>query len=438
MRRTARQALARAVAVVAFKDAQPFRQSVFDYLAGHSRTVQLSRGLYRRLPLPASTVMVGGYGILSFLAVRLPGEGRVVAVGAYRNEHRQFDELERILGERIGRVDLASAGALSPASWAALVRVLRRHGPLLRAAVEELGAADRAHRDFLVGARVAATTGHFLRFWDAWEQQPPAVVLVSSDSNPYAMGATEAAHARGIPTVYITHGHIPDGPPELDVDLSIVDGPAVLRVYDESQGRRGAAVFKGAEGAHRPLQTAGLRSGEPLTVGLFGSLIVDWDVLRDTLDRLVATLRPARLLLRLHPNQTIRDPRALERLGLDRPALAGVVEVSDGATVLTDDAARCDLVVVGESSAHLTLLKFGVPTVHVPGLDLVPRDFYRFLVERMVCAFDTVEAVDPLVVADFYEDPDWPRRFRGFDASYGRGSLDEEVRAALLALVEGP
>lgn len=434
-RRSPRAALQRALEVVAFKDAQPFRQAVFDYLAGHRAPVRVARQVYGLLPGRASSVLVGGYGLAAFLGVRMPRPSRVVAVGAYRNEERQFAELERILGEPIGRVVLGPRHALHPASLAALARSLRDQRALLRVAAAEVDRINRAHGNMLVGCRVAAAAGHTLRFLDALPGSGAQVVLVSSDSNPYAMGAAEAATALGLATAYVTHGHIPDGPPAIDFDLTIVDGPAVLRVYDESQGRQGASVFRGAEGEQRPLSTAGLRAGRPLTVGLFCSLIVDFDVLRATLDRLVHHLRPARVLLRLHPNLTIRDPRALDRLQLGRPHLAGVVEVSDGATVLTADAARCDLVVAGESSAHLSILKYGVPTVHLRGLDLVPHDFYRFLAEKIVPAVDPVESLDPLALARFYEDPGWAARFRGFDASYGVGSLDAAVRAALHALL---
>ncbi len=49
-------------------------------------------------------------------------------------------------------------------------------------------------------------------------------------------------------------------------------------------------------------------------------------------------------------------------------------------------------------------------------------------------AVDPVESLNPLALARFYEDPGWAARFRGFDASYGVGSLDAAVRVALHAL----
>lgn len=423
--------LRQAVEIVAFKDAQPFRQAVFDYLAAHRPDVRAARALYRRLPAgPFSTAFVGVYGLHAFLAVDLPRGSRLVAVGAYRNEGRQFDHLQRLLGEPIGRADLSNRAALRPASLRALARLLSDPAPLLQA-VALVHEQDRRHRDFLVGCRVAATAGTHLRFAQLLDGHDAVAILLSSDSNPYAMGAASAAREAGLRTVYVTHGHIPDGPPPLDFDLSIVDGPAVLRVYDESQGRRGAVAFKGAEGEERPMDTRGLRADRPLVLGLFMSLIVDWAAFAPLFRRLRERLRPARIVLRLHPNEVIRDPRALSALDLDE-----TVELSGGERVLTDDAARCDLVIAGNSSAHLTLLRYGVPTVYLPGLDLVPHDFYRFLWHRIVAEAAGPGAIDRTALAAFYEDPDWARRFRDFDAGYGNPAVDEGVRQALQALLE--
>lgn len=433
--------LRRALETVAFKDSQPFRQRVFDYLAGHQPAVRLARRAYRGLrhgpleALPLSTLFVGVYGLRAFLCLELPEGHRLVALGEYRNEERQFAWLEQVLGEPIGRARVGSELLGRPESLQALGRLVRQGAALAEAAalVREL---DREHGDFLVGARVAATAGVYLRVAQRLQEHPLTAVLVSSDSNPLAMGAAWAARAAGRRTIYVTHGHIPDGPPRLDFDLSIVDGPAVLRVYDDSQGRAGAVVFKGAEGGYRPMHTSGLRADRPLVLGIFMSLIVDWARFAPLFDEIRAVLRPAKIILRLHPNQAIRDPRALDHLDLDDPALDVPVEVSLGETVLTDEAARCDLVLVGNSSAHLTLLRFGVPTACLAGMDLVPHDFYRFLRQRIVPELQRIEELDRAAIAAFYEDPAWAERFRDFDASYQREGCAQRVRQAMLEILE--
>lgn len=429
--------LRRALDVVAFKDAQPFRQKVFDYLSGHRGSVRLARRGYEALragplaDLPLSTLFVGAYGLRAFLCLELPRGHRLVALGEYRNEERQFHWLEEVLGEPIGRARVDSALLWSPASLRALRRLLEQDRALLVLAATEVRALDRRHGDFLVGARVAAAAGVYLRTTQALREHDLVAVLVSSDSNPLAMGAAWAARDEGRRTLYVNHGHIPADPPHLDFDLSILDGPALLQVYQDSQGQRGAVVYKGAEGEVRPMHTRGLRADRPLVLGIFMSLIVDWAAFASLFEAIRRVLRPERIILRLHPNETIRDPHALDHLDLDEH-----VEISLGEAVLTVEAARCDLVLVGNSSAHLTLLRYGVPTAYLPGLDIVPHDFYRFLELGIVPAFERVEDVDRHAIAAFFEDPAWVERFRHFDPSYPDGSCAPAVRRAMLEVLE--
>lgn len=429
--------LRRAVEIVAYKDAQPFRQAVFAYLAGHQPAARGAQRLYAALrAAPAvggahpSAALVAAYGLLAFLRLELPRGHRMVAVGEYRNEERQFAWLEAVLGEELGRASGDGRLALRAESARALAALLAEPA-LLREALAHVAEVDRAHADFLVSARCAQTAGVWLRARQLLRGHDARAILVSSDSNPLAMGVAWAARDAGRRTVYINHGHIPDGPPRLDFDLSILDGPALLRVYEESQGYAGAVVYKGAEGEQRPMDTAGLRADRPLVLGVFMSLIVDWPAFGALFQRIRAALRPARVILRLHPNEVIRDPRALDHLDLD-----AAVEVSRGEAVLTHEAARCDLVLAGNSSAHLTLLRYGVPTACLPGMDLVPHDFYRFLRLGIVPEVPAPEALDRLALAAFFDDPAWAGRFRSFDAGYQAEELSPGVRAAVRALLE--
>ena len=432
-------ALLRALRTVRNKDAWSFRQAVFQDLASRKPAVRAAVGVHRALGASrASTLLVSAYGLSSYLGVRAPGGGApVLAVNAYRNEERQLDWLAGLLGEgAIDRVQLDARAALSREGLAALADLLAHPGDVRRA----LRVIHRfnAEGNFLVSCRVASTLGYYLRLKPLLAAHPARATLVSSDTNPYAMGLSYAARDLGRPTIYVTHGHIPDGPPPLDFDLSILDGPAVLRVYEDMGPTRGAVVYKGAEGACRPMDTSGLRAarraprGGDLNVGVFLSLMLDWDTIGPLLRAVRERLNPARLLVRLHPNRIIRPDDYRERLLADELGL----EISTGDSVLLADAERCDVVLTGNSSCHLSLLKYGVPTVYNRQLDTVPHDFYRFIAERMVLEVPELSALDPSAVADFYDDPGWAARFAFFDASYGRAQseLDAAVTEAVRAL----
>lgn len=422
--------LSRALRVVAAKDRGAFRNAVFEDLSSHRPTVRLARAAHRVLGKGRlSSLLVAGYGLKSFLAVAPPARrAPIVTVAAYANEKRQFADLAAILGrEALAAISIENGALARPAAWGALGAALA-HPRTVRRAFRIIHRVNR-REGFLVACRLASTLGYYLRFVRLLPATRARAVLVSSDSNPYAMGLCAAARRQRMATLYVTHGHIPDGPPRLDFDLSILDGSAVLRVYEESGPVGGAVVFKGAEGRYGPMRTGGLRGGR-LAIGVFLSLISDWARLAGLLAEIQRSLRPARLLVRFHPNELVRPRDALARLG----RVPGLM-VSRAERVLLDDAAQCDLVIAANSSCHLTALKLGVPTVHLHGLDAVPHDFYRFLRHRMVFECARVADIDPLRIAEFYEDPGWARRFAFFDASYPGADRGPLVRAAVAALV---
>lgn len=426
--------LARAARVVAFKDRQPFRQAMFAYLAGHRRTVSAVLAAYRPVQgTPLSTLAIAGYGVIAFLGLDAPdADADLWSVAAYRNEERQFEFVQRAAPElRVAAMRLRPRPTLrtlraTAAAAGAIVRRPSRLGPLWRT-VERHDRRD----GFLVACRVASTLGYYLRAHRELASahgQGVRAVLVSSDSNPYAMGVAAAARALGRRVVYITHGHLPEGPPPLDVDLALLDGPALRRVYERAGPVRGLVVFKGAEGELRPMREKRPPS-RGLVVGVFASILVDWPSFWARVLEIEAALKPERLIVRLHPNTVIRDPAAL-RL---KPTLRHL-EISGGESILTEDAAACDLVVAGNSSCHLTVLRFGVPSVYVPGLDTVPHDFYRFLEDGLIPWVTRAGELDYDAITRFYDAPDWPRRFADYDPAY---TIPGEAPPAPSAVGEG-
>ncbi len=422
--------LLRAAAVVAFKDSQPFRQRVFAYLQSNRWLVRTVVGLHRRLGRSRlSSLMILGYGLKAFVGVAVPAGRRVWAIAAYRNERRQFDWLAGVGGEAPGFVDVSGRALLRPSGWLALLK-----GALSWRDVRFF--FRQVHRvnqrgDFLIAARVASTLGYYLRLKPLVATSTMEVAWVSSDSNPYAMALWAAARSAGRKVVYVTHGHLPEDPPLADFDLTLLDGPACADVYERSHGIRGQVVFRGSEGTYRPLDLEGLAKDAP-TVGVFMSLITDWPTFAALLPRIRDALNAKEIVLRMHPNKAIRDPNAMD-------AIAGLegITVSDGERVLLEDAARCDLVVAGSSSCHLTVLKHGVPTAYVNGLDLCPHDFYRFLEDRIVPGFDTPEALNRDTIRALYSDASWEERFARYDAAYPNRDCDGEVRHALKSLRSG-
>lgn len=419
-----RASLERVCAIVAHKDAQPLRRALFARKAAITPAIRAALATWAGLRgTAARTAFVAGYGALALARLQAPvDDGPIWSMAEYDNEARQIDALARLAPElgfsrlRLGPVSAgAAAKALREAAGRDAYRLLEHH---VRGG------------DFLVAARVASTLGHALAAERLLGRSRARAVLVSSDTNPATLGVVGAAEALGRRTCFVTHGFVAESPPPLAFDLSILDGPAVRDVYARAGEIRGRVVFRGVEGRARPLRTGALRRGVG-TLGVFLSILFDAGALARHLETLRARLAPERMLLRLHPNRAMRDP-AWAR-GID---LRGVV-VSDGARSIAEDCDACDLVAAGSSSAHLSALKLGVPTIYVPGLDEVPDDYYGFVARGVVPRLAPGEPLDGARLAQFYEAPAWGGAFASFDAAYPdrQDECDDEVRRALRSLV---
>lgn len=419
-------ALERACAVVAWKDAQPLRRALFRRKAEATPAVRAALAAWRGLGTGRrARAYVGAYGARSYFGVTPPeAPADVWSIAQYANEARQLHALAALApgGTRLAhvRLDALSMPHAQPDAG-------------VRRAARELVARHAAGGDFLVAARVASTAGYFLRLLPAIERAAPRAVWVSSDANPYAVALTGAARARGVRTCFVTHGHVAEEPPPLDVDLALLDGPVLRDVYARAGPITGEIAYRGVEGRVRPMSTEGLRAG-PATLGVFTSILVDWPTLGRAIARLRAAYAPRRVVLRMHPNREMRDPRWHHHV--DREGLV----VSDGARAIEEDALACDLVVAGSSSVHLTVLKLGVPSLYVRGLDEVPDDYYGFAAQGIV-ADARLEALPGRdAIAATFDDPAWPARFARFDAAYPdrQAACDADVARALARLVEGP
>lgn len=416
------QHLLRACEIVAQKDTQPLRRALFEQLSSRTPALRAARAVWERLgPGGLGAAFVGTLALERVLEVRFPGQDAdLLAVGKYENERRQF----------------AALGALDPTlhvSAIALRPSINGGPPRLDASVLREGwSAIRDYAnggDFLVAARVAETVGYYLAMLPQLARHRAPAVLVSSDTNPYATAFVHAARRLGRKTCFVTHGHVAEGPPPLDFDVSLLDGPAVRDVYQRAGPIRGAVVFKGSEGVVAPMDASRLADGAK-TLGVVLSILVDWRRVATLVRRLQTELRPKRTVVRLHPNRTLRDPRWAEAFD---PA---TVRVSMGQNTLVDDVAGCQLVVAGNTSAHLTVLKAGIPTVYLPGVDEIGEDYYGFVRDGIVAAAND-GSIDIAEIRRFYDDPGWPARFARFDAGYPdrQAACDRAVVEALRGLV---
>ena len=252
----------------------------------------------------------------------------------------------------------------------------------------------------------------------------PKAILVANDHSALPLGFASAARSLGIKTMYIQHAHITYDLPYLRFDLAILDGECALDIYKD-QGSIGNTkiIYRGLEGREREMNTKPLQQNKQLSVGLFVNIFEAQDLYK-VLEDLLSNSFVNNVILREHPAFP---------LDIKQSDLPKNVSLAAHETSLWDDALKCDLVVGGNSSFHLSVLKFGVPTVFYNDLDYIKYDDYSFIKHDIVYEVENLKSLDLRHVAKYYDDQQWIKRFQYFDAGYKLGDnvLKNSVRKVI-------
>ena len=430
--------LRRAIQIVIRADSDPARQVLFANLMQARLAVRLAYRVHGLLMGTwASALLISAYGLAYFVRISPPvmGGARILAAAEHVNARRQVarvaawmdDGAVRCVRTRSGLSDITAAVVSLTAQTS------RRH--LLRT-LRIVRVLDRRH-GFLVACRSAAAIAWYARTTFILRRDRPDAVLVSSDSNPEEVGFAAAAHALGIPRVFVSHAYPTPFSPPLDFSLSILEGEAAAEARMKKGPIKGAVVLAGVEGEWAPLDAG--RFGRPNPViGIFAPKALSWTTLAAIIADCRARFGARRIVIRWHPSRL--DPaRHLHALG----DLSGLEESPMGAA-LPDVARRCDWVIADENSnVHLPVLKLGIPTVAVRRLGLYPEsrsDMYGFAAAGIV--FPPVSSIRDISAEAFtaFFAEGWTKRFRRYDASYLRPQADigAQVRQALEHLLETP
>ena len=397
--------LYQALKIIVKKDSWQFRQSVFKELRKQNLTIRTISSIYKIMPAPFKALMLYSYGFFSFL--RFPSTKclkPILALYEYQNEKRQLDFLERIAGNSLIEIRKCSGVYFCTNFFNTIPFILLTKISFFLMLAKKY--------DFLVGCRTSSALFYFVASKRILKRNKIQATIVSSDTNPYAMGLTWAAKSMRLKTLYINHGHIPEGPPRLFFDYAFLDGNALLDVYKRTSPTSTKVIFKGCEGDYRPLNLSALKN-DSIRIGVFQSLITDTDLFLNIINQLRSKSFVKSILVRLHPNLVIRNKKIVKKISQMKD-----VQLSYANELATCDLKNCDLVIAGNSSVHLTSLKFGVPSIYLNQIDIVPHDFYLLLKNNIIPYFDSVDEIDLDKVIDFFNE-NWPKAFQYFDASYG-------------------
>ncbi len=366
--------------------------------------------------------MVFIYGLKSFLVTKEIKESTpIISSSIYKNEKRKFALIESCIGpKQISPLSFSWLGVLNFSLYIKVLGFLLE-GKLLRILCKLV----RKH-DFLVACRASSLIFYYLRIVQMELNPKVAYSLVSSDSNPYALGTSFAFLKKNLKTIYITHGHLPEAPPRNFFDFSFFDGEAMADVYKRMGEIKGKYFLIGAEGSYNPLDLSGLKK-ENKCIGIFLSLVTDWSSLGLLVGQVSEVFKTDRILVRLHPNEIIRDKKGVKFL-----ETIPNVTISTAETLAIDDIKSCDLIITGNSSVHLTILKYGKPTLYVKGVDAVPHDFYRFVEKGIIPYLEDLSFYRLDDMLQFYSGS-WTKKFEYFDSSYPYNSVNKDYSKESIA-----
>ena len=350
---------------------------------------------------------IGCFGNFSFITKM---NNSTASYFAYKNEKRQIDFIETVLNKKI----IKNKRTFSILHYFTGYRLVLFF--ILSSKFSNILKYLIKNNSFLVTCRCTELLALYLKFdKDLKASKQIKNIIVSSDSNPYALAAILAGYKYHKKTFYINHGFIPPNPPRLITDISILDSEKLFEMYQHHRRNRSKLIYKGVEGLNRHGQIVFPKKIEQ--IGIFLSLLTNWDELYSLIKKLHLSYK---ILVRLHPNLIIRkksEVKKLRTLG---------IKVSYANEVATEDVKKCDLVIAGNSSVHLTVLKFKTPSLYYNEIDHVPNDFYYFIKNGLTYHLTTADDINLEKIQSFY-DNNW---YQSIYLKYDPLIDQEKIRSA--------
>lgn len=400
-------------------ETSPIRSEVYLSIRQRSVYISMADTLFHVLKnYWLGPLMLLVYGLHSFLSVANPtNRGRIYAAGKYRNEKLTAAEFADMVGKNMVayysykfRLNLK----FSKSSLTLLRRIFRIACRLVR------------RYDFMPACRAFSTLCYYLRFRELLSIDRPDAVFIASMSSPDSLGLRAAAENSRISTIFMPHAAIPSNKgPRLNFTWSVLPGKAALRAFKDNGRVKGNVIFSGIPGLSRPLRFPADHAAK--TVGFFLTALTDIKVLQKQIFYVREHLPDSKIVIRPHPLALVNP-----NFGSLRGACSSeAFEISKESLFVDID--RCDLVVIGNSSVLLQVLKSGTVAVVLKGLDRVPDDYYGFCRNGIAPVIESLAQLN-LAQLKLFFDQAWADRFRQYDHSYLMSQ--DEVRRTMLGLVE--
>ena len=344
---------------------------------------------------------------------------------AFIRERKYLQSLmpNEVFASSLRRRGFATKAALTASLFVQVLPVFRR---LLRLskrlkANKRLSAADKENFFLCVVEYLV-----YLYIFTQKKRRPKGVVADSLIS-PRGLALVGAAMRERIPTIYIMHGackpvfsgiHIPT----FSVDLHLMKSRAMCDAVGLKLRPGQRIAFYGLPGKNAPMRHV---PDNLHVLGLCLAYGLKREELESILRAVIDRLKPEKIIARFHPRDSLLETFQMDGVQLS-PREESVQKFADG----------CDVILAGNTSAVLDILKCGCPVLYVPSLDDYGRDIYGFVSKMLVLGFDTFDEISVEKTRDFYTDSEWKSRMVYFDSSYGkdRHLIDEAIKNEILEI----
>jgi hypothetical protein len=261
--------------------------------------------------------------------------------------------------------------------------------------------------------RIFSTVTYYMRFGRLLDEQVRAV-FIACQYSPECLGLAAAAQQARKKVFFTNHASASGETgfvPPIYADLVAVTSEAMADIYRRHSPRDLNIVPITIPEKQQPMRIPRHSSAE-LTVGIYLTALTNEARLTEILSEWSTLKRTALFFIRTHPAQVVNpDLSSFTRTG-------GTIEVSE-ARPLSDDIARTDIAICGNSTVAVEILRGGRPVLYDHRLDDMAFDYNGYSGRGLLLSYPTLfddKIFDKLL--RHYGSADWAEKMRYYDSSY--------------------
>jgi len=110
------------------------------------------------------------------------------------------------------------------------------------------------------------------------------------------------------------------------------------------------------------------------------------------------------IYIRPHPNSKIEDIEFKNKK----------IKISNKAEELKTFANKIDVAICSNTATQIWLLKYGVPVIHLDGIDSLVFDTYKYVENKMVYGVKNIEDINEEKMNEFYMESKWINKFKEY------------------------